>query len=291
MSDKPVRIDRLGDDYIITGEGFVYAFSKETGGITSLTKNGAAYIVNSGNLIFDRPFSGLDTKGVWQNNFDELAMTFSENLTREVLSVTALSGGGEAVVCAETRYIAVSGEVLRGTAAYTIFGDGTIKTLITLNASGYSKRINRAGIELILPQEFEKLEYFGRGKHENYCDRKLAAKLGVYPSTVKDEHFPFIPPSENGGHGETRWVELSDGEHRIRITGDSPFHFDARKYTNGECRRAAHDHETVKIEGTVLHIDAAHGPIGSDMAWSTVLPEDHELLGGVYSLGFEIELG
>ena len=284
-----LKIGEAGEEITVTENGYEYRFSKVTGKMTRLRKNGADYITNGGNLVLDRPFSGLDAVPEW-GVYDEYSLTFPENMTCEVTEDEAYFGSGAAVRFG-IRYLISNGEAVTGTVLYTVRPGGNLHVGFTVNCSGFSKHIARAGMEFALPAEYDKTEYFGLGENENYCDRSMSARLGVYETSVDGLHFPFNPPSENGGHGETRWVELSDGEHRIRITGDSPFHFDARKYTNGECRRAAHDHETVKIEGTVLHIDAAHGPIGSDMAWSTVLPEDHELLGGVYSLGFEIELG
>jgi len=302
---KAVKSDAFSGQYnfnmeqsptVITvfGDGFSYEFSKITGEIIKLNKNDTNYLVNAGKLVFDRPFSGLDTPGLWDLSgvSFEHCLTFPENMTKEVLSVEGYCGlNGGAVVRVETRYLVGNGEEIKGTVVYTIKANGAIRLGFSVNTSAFSKHIARAGIELLIPKGFDEIEYFGRGEVENYCDRKLSAKLGIYNSTVESLHFPFAPPSENGGHEDTRWVKLTNGKQSIKIIGDRPFHFDARKYTNEECRNAKHDHEIKKIGETVLHIDAAHGPIGSDMAWSTVLPKEHELLRGSYSLGFEIELG
>jgi beta-galactosidase len=51
--------------------------------------------------------------------------------------------------------------------------------------------------------------------------------------------------------------------------------------------KASHDHKLVRRSETFVHIDAAHGPIGSDMAWSSVMPGAHALGGGAYYLEFD----
>jgi len=40
---------------------------------------------------------------------------------------------------------------------------------------------------------------------------------------------------------------------------------------------------------TWLHIDAAHAPIGDDMAWSTGVDRKEMPAGGAYHLKFDIE--
>ncbi|MDR2375233.1 MAG: hypothetical protein LBD96_02225 [Treponema sp.] len=61
-------------------------------------------------------------------------------------------------------------------------------------------------MKMILPGGFEHVRYYGYGPVENYPDRMLSAILAVHSSTVEAQHFPFVPPSENGGHEGTRWV-------------------------------------------------------------------------------------
>ena len=45
----------------------------------------------------------------------------------------------------------------------------------------------RIGVELVAPDAFEVLEWFGRGPHESYADRCVGAAVGRYAGTV-DRH-------------------------------------------------------------------------------------------------------
>jgi beta-galactosidase len=269
-----------GSSYIVSGKNFEYAFSKTTGeqknaGIIKLTQNGIDYITNSGDLRLDRPRSGLDAAPGW-GFYNEFELTQKENMI--IYNVTnALISSDNLTVIIDTQpmFRLKTGESIPAGIQYRIDGSGALYVNFYVNASCYKKHLQRAGIEFVLPEGFDNIGYFGRGdnKSENYCDRKLSAKMGAYESTVKDMHFAFNPPSENGGHEDTR-----------------PFHFDAHKYTVEACKKAKHDHEIAKCKETVLHIDAAHGPIGGNMAWSTVMPQEFALKGGYYTLDFKMTL-
>lgn len=67
----------------------------------------------------------------------------------------------------------------------------------------------RFGMQLPMPEQFEKLAYYGRGPVESYCDRKDSQFIGIYESTVTDEFYPYIRPQENGNHVDLRWMTLS----------------------------------------------------------------------------------
>lgn len=78
----------------------------------------------------------------------------------------------------------------------------------------------------------------------------LTAPLGVYTSTVSEQHIAFVLPSET----------------------------------------ARHDYELPIRKETVLHTDAAHGPIGGDMAWSTGMSAKYALTGSDYHLNLCLKL-
>ena len=149
--------------------------------------------------------------------------------------------------------------------------------------------IPRVGAEIVLPSVFENFEYFGLGPMENYRDRKQCAYKAVFNDTVTNQHFPYEPPSECGGHEGTRWIKFKDDEMReIKFYSHIPFHFDARHHSISDYKKAGHDYElhTEKASNTILHIDCAHAGIGGDMGWSTFLDLKDRVNSGNYSLSF-----
>ena len=115
--------------------------------------------------------------------------------------------------------------------------------------------------------------------------------MGVYSSTVEQQHFAFIPPSENGGHEKTRYLILeNEAGTKLRVSSAEPFHFDVHHNTIEDYQKARHEHELVRRVESFLHIDAAHCPIGGNMAWSTNLDPEERLKGGRYVLDFMVEM-
>lgn len=54
-----------------------------------------------------------------------------------------------------------------------------------------------------MPREVERLVYFGRGPMECYEDKRLAARLSRFETTVTQNYEPYPYPQENGAHGDT----------------------------------------------------------------------------------------
>ena len=69
----------------------------------------------------------------------------------------------------------------------------------------------KVGLRLTVDKAYENLQYFGRGPEDNYIDRKTAADLGVYESTVTAQFDrKQLTAQENGNHTDVRWIALTD---------------------------------------------------------------------------------
>ncbi len=138
--------------------------------------------------------------------------------------------------------------------------DGGIKITMTVKNSFYS--LPRYGFRMGLNVE-DKVKFFGRGPHENYCDRKASAKLGVYEGTINDFEHDYLVPQENGNHTDTRWLEIGDS---VRFSAlDTPFEFSVHNYTQEELESAAHAHELHKGDVIEVCIDGAQRGVGGDV--------------------------
>jgi beta-galactosidase len=274
------------DIYSVSAGEIKVEFDKSTGELKSYSKRDRVFIQGGGLPLFNRPYTGLDAYKNW-GWLNEYAKIRDISLG---ISGTRVFSNADAV-CIEFEFAAMS-EVLYDISCsvrYTISGAGKIGVEFSAYIDPSYKVIPRVGLEFIIPQCFERLEYFGLGPVENYCDRKLNAYLAVHESTVAKQHFAFVPPSECGGHDETRRVTLSsDADASLSFCSKTPFHFDVHHSTVQDYIMATHDHKLIRRPESYLHIDAMHGPIGSDMAWSTVLPAAYQVNKGSYYLSFEI---
>ncbi|MEZ5197184.1 MAG: DUF4981 domain-containing protein [Bacteroidales bacterium] len=93
--------------------------------------------------------------------------------------------------------------------AYLVSGDAALKIDAAFSTEGIElPELPRFGIQLILPSEFDSLQWLGRGPHESYWDRKTSASIDLYAGTVWEQYHPYVRPQENGNKTDVRWMGI-----------------------------------------------------------------------------------
>lgn len=69
--------------------------------------------------------------------------------------------------------------------------------------------IPRIGLKLLLPKSFTHTDWYGRGPHESYWDRKSSANIGIYKGLIKDQFHRYSRPQETGNKTDIRWMRIS----------------------------------------------------------------------------------
>lgn len=265
------------DTYMYADNGQInVCFDLKSGLPVKIIKNNEAVILSIKECL-TRPFCGIYCNPYW--GYGETWDVFrEENQTATLIKFDSeISDRGLLYIVTERKINFTNNpNSVSFTAEYKLKGE-RIDISVSFNPDPALNNFPRLGLEFILPEGFENLNYYGRGPRENYIDRKLSALIGKYNSTVENEHFPFIPPSENGGHEETRYVELYRGKSCVKFCSGVPFHFDSHHNTIEDYRNARHEHELIRRNETYLHIDAVHAGIGSDMGWSSYLTDKHKV--------------
>lgn len=151
----------------------------------------------------------------------------------------------------------------------------------------------RIGMKMQVPQGFEKLEWYGRGPHENYWDRHTSAFIGHYLSSVTKQFVPYISPQENGYKTDVRWFALKNGRDTgLLVTGAPVICFSALHYTEGDLeqkqRGTKHPFELVPKKFTELHIDFKQTGIGGDNSWGARPLDKYTLFPKEYTYQFRL---
>lgn len=288
----PARLSISKIAYTIRGKDLTVAFDRATGLMTACKKAGISYLQSGAIENVCRPQTGLDTDTNW--GFFRLWHPLRPSkLSREALTTVAypLPDGTVRVEVTSVLVSTASRFRIRNEIGYTLGGDGAIRVDTQIDIDAGFKHVPRVGIGFALAAGFESLEWYGRGPGENYADRKDHTRLGCFKSTVKAQHFPFIPPSECGGHEDTRWVKLTHAKGRaLLVTSPAPFHFDARHSSVADYFAAGHDHELVRRPETFLNLDYRHAGIGGNMGWSTAIDDKHLVPATCYRFRFDVRL-
>ena len=156
--------------------------------------------------------------------------------------------------------------------AYRISPDGVkISTRASLKEG--LPPLPRFGFRFNTPEIIENLRYFGYGPNEAYEDKRLAARLGLFRTTLTDNFVDYIRPQENGAHCYCRFADIS-AHHGVGLYFSSKsFSLSASHYSPELLTKTAHSWElTPDREGTVI-IDYRNAGIGSESCGPTLLPE------------------
>ena len=147
------------------------------------------------------------------------------------------------------------------TTAYTFGADGV---KLAMDVSAWAP-MERYGFTFALAEGADGVKFYGKGPHENYCDRATAATLGVYEGKAEDFIHDYLVPQENGNHTQIRYASVG-GENGVKITADgAPFGMTVHPYTCDELFKAQHLHELKKENRLTVCIDGAQRGVGGDV--------------------------
>ena len=154
--------------------------------------------------------------------------------------------------------------------------------------------IFKFGMTMEMAQEFDRVEYYGRGPVENYSDRKSSQFLGIYQSSVADQYFPYIRPQENGNKTDVRWWRVTNAEGKgLEFRSDVPLSMSSLNYTTADLDEGPNKHNMHAGDldprpYTVVHIDKAQYGLACVNSWGATPLEQYKLHYGDYSYRFVI---
>ncbi|MDL5385184.1 beta-galactosidase [Aeromonas hydrophila] len=159
--------------------------------------------------------------------------------------------------------------------------DGAMHLAIEVQVAAEMPSLPRIGARLWLADEVlaagEEVSWLGRGPHENYPDRLLAADLGRWQSSLDALHTAYVFPTDNGLRCDTRQLQLGS----VEVEG--LFHFSLSHFSQQQLAQARHQTDLVAEGGLHLCLDGFHMGIGGDDSWSqSVRPEYWLQPGGYY---------
>ncbi len=278
-------------------------FDLEKGRMESFSYKGKALIKKGPEPDFWRPPTDndygydMDQKlGVWKKAGEKATIKKASLGQPEM---------GKVVLTFEYDIPGNNGEKIAGyVSTYTIYstGDVLVKNQFS-KVSDAVPEIPRMGMQMQLPEEFMNLKWFGRGPFENYSDRKTAADVGLYESTVDDQYVPYIRPQENGYKTDTRWLALTDENgNGLLVSGNPVVCFAALKNVHDDFEspgklsqyradaKTANKHTIdVKPSDLVnLNVDLGQMGVGGDNSWGAPIHTQYRLLDKKYEYSFRM---
>ena len=160
---------------------------------------------------------------------------------------------------------------------YTIYGNGEIMVEVEFKPS---KELIRLGMQTTLNAKLKNFEWFGRGPHESYEDRKLSASVGLYSGSVDNLIHDYVYPQENGNRTDVRWIKITDDEGKglkFSSMSDDYLNFSAWPYSQEELENAEHIHELPINENLTFNIDYKQRGVGGDSPGIPTVHDEYKL--------------
>ncbi|MCG8410776.1 MAG: DUF4981 domain-containing protein [Bacteroidales bacterium] len=179
--------------------------------------------------------------------------------------------------------------------AYTMNPSGkiSVENIFTPHLDSLPE-LPRFGNEMLLKAEFENIQWYGRGAHESYWDRKTGAAVGIYRATVWEQYHPYVRPQENGNKTDVRWLVLSDKNgNGLMFIGDTLLNINAQQFDKKLLERynssaPRHGNEIKKGDVISLNIDYQQMGVGGDNTWGARTHKQYTLPAKKYSYSYSI---
>jgi beta-galactosidase len=194
-------------------------------------------------------------------------------------------------------------------ATYEVTADGRVNVQNAFTRDPDLPVIPRVGMNVEVIRSLDQVEWFGRGPHENYSDRKESANVGRYRNTVADHYVPYMRPQENGYKTDVRWLALSNDDRGLLIVADELISFsvshnrlldfvppvkiaitseDGEAARNNDERVNVHVNDVKPRDLISLDIDLGQMGVGGDDSWGKRTLQQYSLNDSSYQYGFSL---
>ncbi len=283
-----IQTQELASLIVISGKDFRIIFDKHNGNISSFNYEGNELLNQGPKLNLWRPPTDNDLG----NGMPGRCAIWRDLADRSVLEKTFLQQNDSNVIF-KTSFID-SLSLSKFQINYTIYKDGVIGVTTFLNPNKSNlPEIPRIGLQLLLPDEFDSLVWFGKGPHENYWDRKTGAAIDLYSGTVWEQYFPYVRPQENGNKSDVRWMALfNDKGVGLMAIGDPVFSSSVQQFYQddldhpGKGSPQKHMNDIQPKDIITWNIDYKQMGVGGDNSWGARTHSEYTLKPGNYSYHF-----
>ena len=296
----------------VTGKTFKFEFDKSTARIASYSVDGKEIIQKGGNINFWRPPTDNDYGAKTPSLYIEWKDAFDNNFSRATTVKKDKKTGGLLINCITT----ILNEHAKLNQQYQINTIGEIHIIneLIVNkgqnpdnllqaawdgkiAKGTHSNLYRFGNQFELLGEYENINYYGRGPIENEVDRKQAAFVGNYTSSVNNFLNMYARPQYSGNRTDIRWFEITNKDGvGIKVEGDSLINFSASHFSqndldSGPIKKNSQRHGKLLIprKDVFLNIDGFIMGVGCIDSWKSLPRKEYLLPYQNYKFGFTIK--
>lgn len=255
---------------VLSANGVKVTFDNNNGFISHIDVDGKQMMQDGYQLVpeFWRPATDNDHGAQMQKK-----LSAWQNPHLHKTSFNVEEKGNNQVVTTEYEIKATSSK-LRLTYTMTPEGKLVVEQALTVDPNAEHKpQLLRYGMEMEMPQEYNEIEFYGKGPHENYIDRANSQTIGVYKQSVADQYYPYIRPQESGNKTQVRyWKVLNAAGKGLLFESNEPMECKSLNYLNddlaiGKDKAQHHSGDLTPRQFTAVHIGQREMGIGCVNSW------------------------
>lgn len=282
-SSENVTVSEEGSVYKVQGEKFSFNINKITGAMEN-------YIYDDVQIIEKGPVPNF-WRALVEN--DLIYTMDQERLAKNVTAKNIAVGKNEQGVITVTVNLAFGGfDGMRQTMVYNIEGNGAVTVSATVDGTAlkdgdYMRRFLRVGTEIVLPEGYENIEWYGNGPRETFSDRKSGAVTGKYESTVSKMYYPYLSGGDTGTLTDVKWLTVTNPNTNtaMAVAASVPLEMSALHYTASDLGEK-HPYSMEPSEKTYLSVNYGSQGTGNNSCGPDVLEEYSLLNNKKYSYSY-----
>lgn len=283
-----VMINRSDEKLVYRGDDFSLTFSSENAMLDSWVFNEKELLVEPLRLNLWRPPTDNDERDRWGAKlWREAGLDSLRPVVKKMQADRTITG--QARLSCMIDWISPD-NVLRieHFQSWTIYETGDVVIYNSINPGNDIKSMARVGLQWSLPAQFKYVEWYGKGPHETYPDRKASGLTGRHSAHVDELFHHYVMPQESGNRSDVRWGVLkTSGNTALLFSSDKTFNFSCYPYIDASIEAAKHINELHKADLVTLNLDYRVAGLGSATCGPGVL-DQYVVKGVPVQFGFRI---
>ncbi len=267
---------------VLSANGVKVTFDNDNGFISYIDVDGKPMMQDGAQLLPDfwRPTTDNDYGADFQRKFGAWR--------KPHLNKTSLKfeDKGNCQVAVAEYEIKATDSKLKLTYTLTPEGKLVVEQALTVNPEAKNKpQLMRFGMEMQMPKAYDRVEFYGKGPHENYIDRAYSQNLGVWKQTVADQYYTYVRPQESGNKTAVRYWKVLDAQGKgLEFEGTEPLECKALNFTDDDLYSGPVKHHTQRHSGdltpnpfTVVSIASREMGIGCVNSWGAWPRKEYQM--------------
>lgn len=262
---------QIGQEMVkVSAKDNLYTFDKTSGWLSQIDVKGKPSLAQPMVPWFWR----APTDNDFGEGFPEKAKVWQQIYQQaELVSLDVQESGGMTELITEHFLQPVQS---RYQTRYKIYVDGSIQVSVAFLAAPnhFYPALPRLGYRLVLKDQYDTTNWFGRGPHESYWDRKRSADFGLYSSTIEALSHDYVRPQENGHRTDVYKVAFSgQTAPSFEFVGEPLIGFNAEYHNlldyDQFVKKGLHPHDIPETESLYVYIDYKQRGVAGTDSWMT----------------------